>query len=627
MSLAPAPGSGRTRMTDHVQLRLGILRGLSRFFERLEDAEGAVICPRHRVEHTGKLCYAALIDLESWRHTREEEALERARKRVLRTVDHLGLDPESRVPVFLPGRVDHRNASTNAIDGGACADVIATLLEDVPELFSDLDAERCRDALEQHVEGYLRHAARERPITAQRLWAATGVARAARLLGRRDWAADALTGCATALEELTPDGVAPYIPAHTDHCTHPGLADTSTFYHSRTPGFVLYVHEVLREMEGVDATLDDHARERLRASLLALVAFRDGLGHKVLHDEAKAWYWTSAYEVASHPFDVYALHVGARVLDEPLFRNEAGRAMEEWVAHVDPLDGGADSHHGPGVNFQCRIFWSGHAAWIARVIHDVPVRAAPREPVDVDLPHSGLLHVERARYTAVLRGRTLGRSNLFGCDVGGGAVQSLVRASDGRAPPEELVCRDRFRRDRPGSFLLRPRGAPGRLARLLRLLRDEKGDVRFRLYVTSIELRSRRGLLRGLAYPVRHVLLRFLGDASPWCAAHTDTETTHAWDGRVAVFTGALADGRGARVPGTATERRYTFEEDAVLLEDVLRLDGVSGAVRYRLPATLADVTVEAAGAEARRAGELVTLDATGGAVTLTVRGRWPMDA
>ena len=107
-------------------------------------------CPRHKVEHTGKLVYAALIDLAHGRYTREDEPLERARRRVLRTVDHLGIDPGSNVPVFLPGRVDGRNASNNAIDGGACADVIATLLEEAPELFSDGETERCREALTRH---------------------------------------------------------------------------------------------------------------------------------------------------------------------------------------------------------------------------------------------------------------------------------------------------------------------------------------------------------------------------------------------------------------------------------------------------------------------------------------------
>jgi hypothetical protein len=610
-------------MADHVQLRLGILRGLSNFFEKLTGPDGGLICPRHRVEHTGKIVYAAVINLEAWRFTREEDYLDRGKRQVLRAVDHLGLDPESRVPVFLPGRVDHRNASTNAIDGGACADAIATLIEDVPGLFGGVEEERCMAALDQHVEGYLRHAARARPITAQRLWAATGVARAARLMGRKDWAADALAGCASALVELSSDGVAPYIPSHTDHCTHPGLAETSTFYHSRTPAFVLYVHEVLRQMEGVDATLSEHQKERIDASLRALVAFRDGFGHKVLNNEAKAWYWESDYEVASHPFDVYALQVGARVLEEPLFRNEAGRAMESWIAHIDPLDGGADSHHGRGVNFQCRVFWSGHAAWVARVIDDISVREIPRDPVDVDLKDSGLLHVERSRYTAVLRGGTRGSSNLFGCDLGGGSLQSLVLASDGREPPVERMSRRRFGRVQPGSFLLRSVGAPGRLSNVFRVLREQRGDLRFRLYVATIELKSRHGMLRGLLYPLRHILMRSFRDASPWAASHLDQLATHVYDGESVVFEGALADRTGARVPGSRTVRRYSFHEDGVELDDSLHLKDVRGTVRYRLPQGLEDVELSASGADVRRRGSLVEVISGGAEMTLNIRGTW----
>ncbi|HVQ25169.1 MAG TPA: hypothetical protein VMV01_08325, partial [Planctomycetota bacterium] len=341
-------GEGRTRLADQVQLRLGVLRGLSGFLARQIGPTGALVCPRHKVEHTGKNVYAALIDLENWRFTREEEYLALAKAAVLRAVDLLGEDPESHVPVFLPGRTDPRNASTNAIDGGACADTIATLLEEAPEAFEPDERRRSEEALTLHVEGYLRHAARDKGITAQRLWAGTGVARAARLLRRDDWAADALAGCALALDELAEDGVSPYIPERSQDCTHPGLADASSFYHSRTPGFVLYIHEVLGREP------DERARGRLRAALDALVALRGGNGLKPLHNEAKPWYWQSAYEVASHPFDVFALHRGARLFDSALYRNEAGRAMEEWIAHIEP-DGGVVSHRGRGVNFQCRV--------------------------------------------------------------------------------------------------------------------------------------------------------------------------------------------------------------------------------------------------------------------------------
>lgn len=617
MDLQPAPGTGKTRLVDHVQLRLGLLKGLSGYFARRLQPDGTLVCRRHRVEHTGKLVYAALIDLALWRYSREIEPLEQAVQRVMLTVDRLGEDPESHVPVFLPGRVDPRNASTNAIDGGACADVLATLLEEVPEAFDDDQRARATAALEQHVEGYLRHAARERPITAQRLWAATGVARAARLMQRDDWAADALAGCRLALEELAPDGVAPYIPAHTDHCTHPGLADTSTFYHSRTPGFVLYVHDIL------GAELDAFAQERLSASLDALLAFRGGDGRKVLHNEAKAWYWEGAYEVASHPFDVYALHTGARLLERPELTDEAGLAMEEWIAHINPLDGGVDSHHGPGVDFQCRHFWSGHAAWIARVIEDVPVRAKARPPRDVDLAHSGLLHVERPRYVAVLRGATAGHNNLFGCDAGGGTLQSLVVRPDPAVPHgEERAAWPRFRGDRPGSFGVRPAGGRGRLARCVELASTHRRDLKFRLFVASVEWGATRWF-GALAYPFRHLLARVWRDATPWFLSHRDTTTTHAYDGHVALFQGGLADSEGRRLDGVTSERRYTFEDEAVLLEDRLVLDGVRGALRYRLPEQLLDVQVESEGCQLKRSGAWLRGRATGGRATVSVRGRW----
>lgn len=617
MELKPAAGAGRAQLLDQVALRLGVLRGLSRFLHGQLAPDGSSLCRRHRVEHTGKLVYGAVIDLTLWRFTREEDDLQRAVQRVLRTVAMLGEDPDSHVPVFLPGRVDPRNASTNAIDGGACADVLATLLEEVPQAFSDSERQRTTEALVTHVDGYLRHAARERPITAQRLWAATGVARAARLLGRDDWRADALAGCRLALEELSADGVAPYIPEHTDHCSHEGLADVSGFYHSRTPGFVLYVHDILGE------ALDDFAAERLSAALDALLAMRDGNGRKVVHNEAKAWYWESGYEVASHPFDVYALHTGARLLQRPLYSNEAGRAMEEWLAHLSALDGAALSHDGPGVNFQCPVFWSGHGAWAARVIADVPLRAEVREPVDIDLPASGLLHVERRRYTAVLRGSRRRNSNLFGCDVGGGALQSLVVREDPRlSQGRELVPLRRFDVERPGSFLFRPHDARGRWATLLALVSAQRSDLRFRLFVAKVEWDARRWL-PALLYPLRQLLLRSWRDASPWFAAHRDVATQHRYDGSEVVFDGGLADWDGLRAAGVTTRRRYRFEEQALVLCDVLLAAGAKGSLRYRLPEGLDEVTVEAEGVEVIRRGEWLSARLAGGDVRVEVHGRW----
>lgn len=616
MSHLPAAGEGRGRLADHKQLRLGVLRGLARWMERQAGPDGALRCRRHRVEHTGKNVYSALLHLELWRYTREPECLEVARQVVLRTVSMLGEDPGSHVPVFLPGRVDPANASTNAIDGGACADTLATVLDECPQMLEGDEVQRVREALQTHVEGYLRHAARERPITAQRLWAGTGVARAARLLDRDDWRADALAGCRLALEELSPDGVAPYIPEHTDHCTHEGLADTSTFYHSRTPAFILYVHDVLGE------PLDDFARERLCASLDALLAMRDGNGRKVLHNEAKAWYWEGGYEVASHPFDAYALHTGARLLERPDYALAAGGVMEEWIAHLSPLDGAVESHHGPGVDFQCQVFWTGHAAWAARVLADVPVRSARGEPRDIDLAASGLLHVERPRYTAVLRGARRRNSNLFGCDAGGGTLQSLVVHGPHGGQGEELAARPRFEAQRPGSFLVRAAGSPGRLARWRALLSSQRSDLRFRLFVASVEWGAGRWL-GALLYPFRHGLRRTLADASPWFAAHRDTGTSHTYDGQEAVFRGGVADWDGVRLPGVETERRYRFEQDGVLVIDVAHVHGVRGTLRYRFPEAMQDAAMEGEGGDVRHHGRAPEFTVTADHAVVRVTGRY----
>lgn len=617
-----APGEGRATLRDQIQLRLGVLRGLSRFFVDQMDDDGAVRCPRHKVEHTGKNVYAALLHLYNWRYTREEEYLDVARRVVLRTVDNLGLDAGSGVQVFLPGRTDGRNSSNNAIDGGACVDAICQVLDEVPEVFSDDERHRCDAAITTHVDEYLRHAARERPIPAQRLWAGTGVARAAVRLGRDDWRADVLAGVARSVEEISPEGLAPYIPEGAPDCEHPGLADLSTYYHSRTPGFIVAIHDVL------DEPLTGATRDAVERALDALVAMRDGLGRKVLHNEAKAWYWESEYEVASHAFDAYALLRGGELLGRDDLVVEASRVVEEWIAHLDAFHGGVNSHHGRGTNYQCPVFWSGHAAWIARIIDRVGVRAERREPHDVDLGAVGLVHVERERYTAVLRGAHRGSSHLFGCDAGGGTMQSLVVRPDPRLPSggdERITPRRRFERRRPGSFLYRPSRGAGRLSRLRALFRDQRGQLRFRAWTASFEWRSGRPF-RAVSIGLRFLLRRTWQTASPWRASHLDAATTHTYDGRELVFEGGVADHDGTRVEGLTATRRYAFADDAVELDDrlVLTSDLAAGRFEYAPPPGLVDVTVAVDGADVSSSREVFRWAWPGGrAGEVRVTGRW----
>jgi len=76
-------------------------------------------------------------------------------------------------------------------------------------------------------------------------------------------------------------------------------------------------------------------------------------------------------------------------------------------------------------------------------------------------------------------------------------------------------------------------------------------------------------------------------------------------------------------VGGTRTARRYRFADGAVELEDVLRLDGVRGRVRYVLPRNLVDVVVVCDGGAVQRLGRRISVRATDEPLVLTVRGVW----
>ena len=544
--------------------RLGILRGLGRFFASHTDPTGGLVCPVHKREHTGWAAYGALVDHASWRYTREEDEAERAGASLRRAVDQLGRRPGSDAELFLPGE----GVPGPAVEGAAVTDAVATLLWEAPELWPGDAATRARQAVERHVDSYLAAVATDEPDAVVRMWAATGVAAAARLTGRDDWRAAALGACARLVDELSAEGVVPVVS---------GTHDPSPVRQGWPLAFLLYVHEVLGH------AADAPTRAALGAGLDVLVALRDGLGRKLLRNDPCAAEWGGAYEVASHPFDAFALHRGGELLGRAELSAEAGLVAEEWQAHLSALDGGVESHHGKGrapapANHWCRLAFSAWGVWMARVVASVPLHAVPRDEAWIDLPATGLLHVERPGYVAVLRGAGGPADDAGGCDVAGGSLQSLVFRSDpslGR-----------------GRELLAPmaRGA-----------------------VPAGSWQARRGQTLGLGGSVH---------GAQWDAA-TQQQAERSEDGDRVVYRGALADASGRRLDGTVTERTYAFERAELRVADTLRLSGVTAKLSWTVPAGMTDVTVEADGAVAVRKGDRITAPVRGGEVTLTVRGRF----
>ncbi len=605
-------GAGRAQLVDQHALRLGVLRGLSNFLEAHTDPGGGLRCPVLGLEPTGRIVQGALINLSSWRFTREDEYAERARRQVLRAVDQLSVDPLSGAEVFPPGAADERNDAGFAEDGGACVDVIVSLLRGARDLFSDDEAARAQAAVERHVETFLLQASTLEHDPVERAWAALGLARAGAAFGREPWCAAARAACAGVLRSVDADGVVPMAAG-----PGPGAerADVSSARQGVVPALLLAARAAL------GADWDPPDARRLGAMLDALLALRGGEGRKLLRNEVDSWRWDGPYEVASHPFDVYALHRGAALLGRPELDAEAGRAMEEWVAHLHALDGGVESHHGAARFTGSRVGWSAQGAWIARVIHSVPIGGA-RGPRDVECGAAGLLHVERDGYVALLRGAHAAPTCVTGCDVGGGQLQSLVLCGDTRrVARRECIVLPARGAVPDGSAWVQPDGAAGRGA-VRRALREAEGwaweraarrERAARAAGRRLEAWRRRRAPRAcLARVVRS------GYVAAW-----DVGTQQEYDGERVLYRGGVADWRGARLPGARTERRYGFGPGAVTLQDVVLIEGVVGRLGYRLPAALGGVELQCDGGTLQRRDALVQVTLDGTAVRFAVTGEY----
>ncbi len=584
-----AAGRGRTQLVDQRALRLGLLRGPLAFLRGHTDADGATLCPVHGVEHTGRLAATALLNDASWRFTREEDHLIEARQRLLRAVDQLGRDGASEGMVFLPGGADPASPCSHAEESGAAVDALADLLGgDLPGLDAD-ETQRCREAVALCADETLLPLARHAESILDRLWAAVGLARAARWLERDAWGQQALDTCRQALERAGAEGVLPV----------GGAAHVSTVNQSKLPAFVLAVHTALEQ------PFDDFITERVAAGADTVMALRSGGGCKLLGLDAEAGLWTPPYEVVSHPFDAYALHRSAQSFPEhehaAHWSGEAGRVMEEWVAHVAALDGGLESHHGKpkgtGHPRHCRLLATADASWVARILHDVPLNAAARPDLDVVRPDAGLVHIERHRGTAVWRGAQGPAVDAGGPACGGGTLVSWSVQPDARIHVGvERVATGQ------GGRTGRASASPG-----------------FEWH----------GAGRGWGRVLGSALGGLLGGREPVACTAWDLrtelkDTALAAEGGEVVFIGGMADRAGEPMPGVATERTWTLGPAGMELIDAVSVAAGRGTLVHRLPGAWQDVQVEAQGGKVTRSEGEVRVRGEGGALSLVVRARWP---
>lgn len=569
----------RDRSTPVREAILEPLRRVLEWLLSLRDARGRIVCPEHRIEHSGKNAGVIVIALEL--AELDPRADVAACKRVAieqgrRLAANLEREGTSECFTFRPGRHDPYNCSNSVIDGGACADALATL---VTRLGGELDEEDRRafeGAARVHARTYLSTACLDKGVPAQRAWGLTGLAAVQALWPEERLEPAGLEAVRLLAEVQHEGGSYPYHPLEWG-ALHAGASDVSAFYQSRVTGFLLHALETL----GHDPASETFA-DPLRRGLDFLCALHGPGGTKCGLVEAKPWYWGATYEVASHPFDVHALARGWRHFGDERYADVAAAAFEAWVSHLD-LEGRPRSHRpAPGRrrSYQCPVFWAGHAMWLARVARDLEaILARPsqreRPPFEAVRVFEGasLVRLESEHLVAWVRGARPGYNVAHGSPHGAGLL-GVRRKRDGA----ELLSRAPLAARQAGEWS----GEAGGL-RLARGWSAGQAELRFSTWLARAHWRAHRWL-EGAGEPWRALRRGVLAFASPRVSSAfaLDPEVAPLSDG--VRLRSHLAWRGGEPVPGTELLRTFRLAGDTLCVQE--RLIG-SGAVRdldYTLP-------------------------------------------
>jgi hypothetical protein len=579
---------------------------LERVFAYLlaQERDGRLTCPEHRVEHTGKNANVAIMACALARLAggEGETYYQAARSIALRVAQCLVREEGSTAWTFRPGRHDPFNASNNVIDGGCCSDALGEVLHTFGDRLSSQERASLTRASVLHAQTYLRYAALEKAIPAQRAWGLTGLAQAWTLCGHEVLELASRGAIALLAGQQRADGSYPYHPEPLDPegtgsgPSHPGAADVSAFYQSRVSAFQFHALECL----GLDPASEGPGEARLGGAaqsagaatadkrpgpLVGGLEFLLGLqgpdGRKCGLVEAKPWYWGADSEVASHPFDVYAFARGWRHFGRRDFGLAAARAFRAWVELLD-RDGAPASHapgSGHGRSYQCPFFWASHGAWIARAGADLSralelAEPAPAPPSLQLFRDTQLARLENEQLVAWVRGARPAWSALHGSPLGSGLISVRARV-DGR----ELLPRGTGQwSGRAGHFSWQRAKLHG------------AEPLRFSRWLARNHLRCARwgAALAAPCHAARQGALAF-GSPRVSSAYATAARISQSAPLALALET-SLGRPGGQGLENSRLERDYAVDEGALCVTERLLETGGAAALDYTLPPGAVDV-------------------------------------
>lgn len=600
-------GSWRARMssTVRVPVRANLIEPLRRtlgWLVRLRDARGAIVCPEHRVEHSGSNAGVIVLASELLRLDPERDErwlLEAAVLQARRLCLNLVREGTSACHTFRPGRHDPFNCSNSVIDGGAAADALSHLVRVCGDRLDAADRERFTAAALLHARSYLRYAVLDKGIPAQRAWGLTGLA-GAWALEHDEALESAAIEAIGALEGIqNADGSYPYHPLEWG-AAHAGASDVSSFYQSRPTAFLIHALE----------SLGRDVKSRMFGAPIArgldfLAALYAPDGTKCGLVEAKPWYFGANYEVASHPFDIYALARGAELFDRERLGRTALAAYRAWVSHLAADGRPTDHQPAPGrrSSYQCPVFWAGHAAWIARALPALERAAQRVEPATVSsraveialtwFPNAALGRLEDGRVIAWVRGARPAVNVHHGSPHGAG----LVRVFD-KALGRELLEREPLARTNEAEWS----ASAGRFD-IGRGWRSSRDELRFSLWLARVAWRRRR-YAECFAGPWRVFQRGLLGFSSSAASSAFDLAPEVELGPDRIVLRSRLAWRDGTPVTGSVLERSFSLEGQALLVDECIQAPGAARRPAYRVPRTASRVERSESSVRYRLGGE-----------------------